>query len=1098
MLSADIVGVLLTAWLSFQSPDTFSKPRSMGGDFKPVTVSGVNDPFHLVMSVGEHATRPLTVANNGLTPLHVFFSVVPGATSGFLQTYCSPGKIYLGEFGNSVISEFDPFTGGRTVLATGMTGPRAFAMDSSGDRLYFTQLRAAKLSQRELSSGVMLPVTGPTAVGGLGGLALSSLEPKAYITGEGAIRRIDLQTGTATNIFADVPSPVGLALDSARSLLYVSEFKQFGNGNLYAVDLTASSTRLLSAAPFQPRGIALSPDSRTLYLAGGRGLLAYDLATSALRSIGPEILGAAVVAVNAAGNIAFVTQDIGDGRLWGIDLVTGQALLMATGLQLPHGLALGEPAGACAKTFLTLGSTSAIIPPLGALVIDVGFDSHDLRAGDHEATIHIDSADPGFSPVEVPASLTVLHGPDLAARPSSLTFPATNLGSRSTLPVALRNNGTTALRLLGIEMSGDFDLERDALSFPLELAPGAVRNIPVFFQPVMEGVGSGEMSIASDDPDRPLEVIRLTGTGKAPPRLSWSPSGFRRTFLPLQSGSDNLKLQNSGGSELHWKVGASLPVSGSSGYQFPVSGGPDAFGYTWRDSRAQGGPSFSWVDPNTSGWTVLTNLIDDEVRQSIPLGFSFPFYGAHYDAVNISMNGFLSFTSTSRQFFNTTLPDKNAPVNLIAPFWDDFFIYVGRVMYRSEGGRFIVAYDQVIPYGPGGTGGQFFEVILHPDGRIVYQYLSIGGGSFSTETIGIQNATGDDGLTIAFNGAYLTDNLAVEILPPPPWVSLSKRAGALGPGEAEAITLGFDLSRSPVGFYPVEIGVFHDDPSRAAVQLQAELAVSPDLDGDGMGDLLDNCPSVSNPDQADSNQDGSGDACQPTLRFGEIRQSGEFLVVEASIEDPQDDLLHGSIELIPDFPTPLQLPGFPDCQTAFFPDATSGEGIGNLFGALLVDLDSFIGCHDGQPDFGLALGKCSTQSVPPSETSLNLSGVTPPVSICTKRLDGSGSEVDFRLLAIGSQSVTLEAISPEPVQVIDFEGRLPERSALAALAPDRVYRLAIQVTDGTTVPVKAEGRFIYRWESILVIAPPGTVASPAVLESDGVRVGPTRPPERSR
>ena len=37
----------------------------------------------------------------------------------------------------------------------------------------------------------------------------------------------------------------------------------------------------------------------------------------------------------------------------------------------------------------------------------------------------------------------------------------------------------------------------------------------------------------------------------------------------------------------------------------------------------------------------------------------------------------------------------------------------------------------------------------------------------------------------------------------------------------------------------------------------------PDLDRDGIEDERDNCPSVPNPDQRDSNRDGKGDACQP-------------------------------------------------------------------------------------------------------------------------------------------------------------------------------------------------------------------------------------------
>src|SRR5262249_46486135 len=37
--------------------------------------------------------------------------------------------------------------------------------------------------------------------------------------------------------------------------------------------------------------------------------------------------------------------------------------------------------------------------------------------------------------------------------------------------------------------------------------------------------------------------------------------------------------------------------------------------------------------------------------------------------------------------------------------------------------------------------------------------------------------------------------------------------------------------------------------------------LNPDTDGDGVNDDKDNCPTVPNQDQADSNQDGIGDAC---------------------------------------------------------------------------------------------------------------------------------------------------------------------------------------------------------------------------------------------
>lgn len=45
----------------------------------------------------------------------------------------------------------------------------------------------------------------------------------------------------------------------------------------------------------------------------------------------------------------------------------------------------------------------------------------------------------------------------------------------------------------------------------------------------------------------------------------------------------------------------------------------------------------------------------------------------------------------------------------------------------------------------------------------------------------------------------------------------------------------------------------------------ADGPLQPDSDGDGLNDESDNCPAVANPDQADLDGDGAGDACDPDL-----------------------------------------------------------------------------------------------------------------------------------------------------------------------------------------------------------------------------------------
>lgn len=52
-----------------------------------------------------------------------------------------------------------------------------------------------------------------------------------------------------------------------------------------------------------------------------------------------------------------------------------------------------------------------------------------------------------------------------------------------------------------------------------------------------------------------------------------------------------------------------------------------------------------------------------------------------------------------------------------------------------------------------------------------------------------------------------------------------------------------------------------DCPPGSTCEFEPVVAASPDSDGDGIPDHLDNCPFVANPDQVDSDGDGVGDAC---------------------------------------------------------------------------------------------------------------------------------------------------------------------------------------------------------------------------------------------
>jgi Ca2+-binding RTX toxin-like protein len=167
-----------------------------------------------------------------------------------------------------------------------------------------------------------------------------------------------------------------------------------------------------------------------------------------------------------------------------------------------------------------------------------------------------------------------------------------------------------------------------------------------------------------------------------------------------------------------------------------------------------------------------------------------------------------------------------------------------------------------------GTGGRGVFLYRAPNGSIVFTTgLLFGAPAVASEPV----ATGDwhqvvaslDGQTVSLN----VDGFPYELdydsdVTPVLALSPESLLGA-GPGVTGLLAGRLDQFASYEGV-PGDGEIF---PMLAAsrAQIAEYLPASPaegDEDGDGVSDGLDNCPANSNPDQADSNLDGIGNACQ--------------------------------------------------------------------------------------------------------------------------------------------------------------------------------------------------------------------------------------------
>lgn len=200
------------------------------------------------------------------------------------------------------------------------------------------------------------------------------------------------------------------------------------------------------------------------------------------------------------------------------------------------------------------------------------------------------------------------------------------------------------------------------------------------------------------------------------------------------------------------------------------AGGPDAYGYIFKDSDEPDGPTFNWIDITATGTEVATGQLgDDDIVGPFPIGFTFPFYGNAYTQFWVNSNGTIVFDGTYISYGSTQIPTASYPVPFIAWFWDDLDPADGAdglVYYETIDDHLVIEFYQYDQYPNGAT--QYWitaEVVLYNDGRILIQYDEIQAGfDLTLEEIGIQ-LNGTVGLSASHDATpanYPFNDLAIE------------------------------------------------------------------------------------------------------------------------------------------------------------------------------------------------------------------------------------------------------------------------------------------------------------------------------------------------
>ncbi len=275
------------------------------------------------------------------------------------------------------------------------------------------------------------------------------------------------------------------------------------------------------------------------------------------------------------------------------------------------------------------------------------------------------------------------------------------------------------------------------------------------------------------------------------------------------------------------------------GYSLSVTGVSPA-SYTAINSTQAGGPLFAWKDISvvgsdlTGSFTALAapkTARDEGIAGPIDIGFSFPFFSGGqspgaFSQLYVSPNGFVTFSPfTGDTSVNRALPGSQAPTNLIAFFWDDLDLGSnGRVYALKDpiAGTFTLQFQNVLFKGTSSTVN--CQLILKTSGEILIQYKSVGISNSCT--VGVQNAPANQGLQVAYNQAYVQNNLGV-LLSAAGWLGLSSHAGLLPKSRMDGLNLSLNPAGLAYGNYQATVLVGTADPGHALTVLPVTLAVTP-------------------------------------------------------------------------------------------------------------------------------------------------------------------------------------------------------------------------------------------------------------------------------
>ena len=250
--------------------------------------------------------------------------------------------------------------------------------------------------------------------------------------------------------------------------------------------------------------------------------------------------------------------------------------------------------------------------------------------------------------------------------------------------------------------------------------------------------------------------------------------------FPIQSNyydcwSENIDITSDAQNNLHYVFIYQDKLYYGTNAEYTVNfGGGDEMtgGYFFANSTAGGAgapsqPSYNWIDPVSAGHTQLISWTEGDANDGffgpINLPFNFEYFQFIFDSIYINSNGYLSFSKGyTETAANTIIPFADEPNNMLAACAMDLNLdgtlhNDAKIYYGGDDNKFVVTYYHAyVNSYP--TEYITFQIVLYPNGNILYQYNSqeslypLPPSIADDALIGIENVAGTEGISYRNNG----------------------------------------------------------------------------------------------------------------------------------------------------------------------------------------------------------------------------------------------------------------------------------------------------------------------------------------------------------